>query len=294
MDNGSPVRILFVIDYFASPRAGTEGQLLLLIKNLPRDRFQPELLVLRSSEHIKSGDFPCPVSVLGHSKVMSPLIWLAVIRMAISKKAEGVSVCQVYFNDSSILVPPAMFIAGIPTIISRRDMGFWYTPAYLRVLRLTRRFVSHVVTNSSAVKDVTIEKEGYPANSVSVIYNGYPQVTDFKPGLSVEEKERCRRELGLPEVGRFAVIVANLRKIKRIDDAIRAMPLVLQAIPETHLVVVGEETRNFIAKLPYGKGFRTEFIFWGHGQMFRKFFQLWMLVCCVRNQRATLTQSLSI
>ncbi|WP_114434001.1 glycosyltransferase [Marinobacter nauticus] len=239
MDSGSPIRILFVIDQFVSPHAGTEGQLLQLIQNLPRERFVPELLVLRPSEHTDAGGFPCPVSVLGHSKVMSPLTWLYVIRMAVRKRAEGISVCQVFFNDSSILIPPAMFIAGIPTIISRRDMGFWYTQAYLRILRLTRRFVSHVVANSLAVKNVTVEKEGYTSNSVSVIYNGYPHDVRSDHVISEGEEQNRRRELGLPEEGRFIVLVANLREIKRINDAIKALPMVLNAVSEAQLVLIG-------------------------------------------------------
>lgn len=239
MDSGSPIRILFVIDQFVSPHAGTEGQLLQLIKNLPRELFLPELLVLRPSEHTDAGGFPCPVSVLGHSKVMSPLTWLSVIRMAVRKKAEGISACHVFFNDSSILVPPAMFVVGIPTIISRRDMGFWYTRGYLRILRLTRRFVSHVVANSLAVKNVTVEKEGYTSDRVSVIYNGYPHEVGSDHAISEGEERTRRRELGLPEEGRFIVLVANLREIKRINDAIKALPVVLNAVPEAHLVLIG-------------------------------------------------------
>jgi glycosyltransferase involved in cell wall biosynthesis len=118
-------------------------------------------------------------------------------------------------------------------------MGFWYTQTYLRILRLTRRFVSHVVTNSLAVKNVTVEKEGYTSNSVSVIYNGYPHDVRSDHVISEGEERNRRRELGLPEEGRFIVLVANLREIKRINDAIKALPMVLNAVSEAQLVLIG-------------------------------------------------------
>ncbi|AXS85157.1 glycosyltransferase [Marinobacter sp. Arc7-DN-1] len=239
MEKESPVRILFVIDNFTSPHAGTEGQLLQLIANLPVDRFQPELLLLRSSDYVEAGNMPCKTEVLGGSKLFSITTWLAMFRFARRKKKDGIALCHVFFNDSSVICPPVFSLVGIPTVISRRDMGYWYTGKYLRALRLTARFVRGVVANSEAVKRVTALKEGYSSSRISVIYNGYP-VPDSDPSpLPPEERPAVLSALGLPTSGQFVALVANLREIKRIGDAIKAIAKVSEPVPDSHLVLIG-------------------------------------------------------
>lgn len=239
MEKEGPVRILFVIDQFTSSHAGTEGQLLQLLSNLPAGQFQPELLVLRPSSYVEAGKMPCKTEVLGTSRLFSLKTWLAMFKFAQRKKQEGIALCHVFFNDSSIICPPVFSLVGIPTLISRRDMGYWYTPKYLWVLRRTARFVSGVVANSAAVKQVTAEKEGVPAARISVIYNGYSASTDELSPLTPEERSSILSGLGLPVDGRFVVLVANLREIKRIGDAINAIGTVRNSVPDSHLVLIG-------------------------------------------------------
>ena len=232
-------KVLFVIDQISSPYAGTEGQLLNLITNLPADQFLPELLVLRPSTYVESGKMPCKTEVLGASKLFSIKTWLAMFRFARRKKKDGVALCHVFFNDSSVICPPVFSLVGIPTVISRRDMGYWYTGRYLRALRLTARFVRGVVANSEAVKQVTAEKEGYSASRISVIYNGYPVPEGDSSPLPPSERPAVLSALGLPISGQFVVLVANLREIKRIGDAINAVAIVAKSIPDSHLVLIG-------------------------------------------------------
>ena len=194
-------KVLFVIDQISSPYAGTEGQFLNLITNLPADQFLPELLVLRPSTYVESGKMPCKTEVLGASKLFSIKTWLAMFRFARRKKKEGVALCHVFFNDSSVICPPVFSLVGIPTVISRRDMGYWYTGRYLRALRLTARFVRGVVANSEAVKQVTAEKEGYSASRISVIYNGYPVPEGDSSPLPPSERPAVLSALGLPISG---------------------------------------------------------------------------------------------
>src|SRR5690606_30407957 len=54
-----------------------------------------------------------------------------------------------------------------------------------------------------------------------------------------EERQRYVETLGLPQSGRFVVLVANLREIKRIGDAISALARLTQTLPDAHLVLIG-------------------------------------------------------
>ncbi len=180
-----------------------------------------------------------------------------VIPICVTKKGGSYRLCHVFFNDSSILLPPIMAFVGIPTLISRRDMGFWYTPGYLRLLRKTRHFVSHVIANSEAVKGITIEKEHFSQDEVSVIYNGYPagKSPPSYPPLSEAEKKPRREQLGLPAEGRFAILVANLREIKRIGgDAIIALSALSDSVSNAHLVLVGAGEQSTYRELAQRMG----------------------------------------
>ncbi|MDX1589791.1 MAG: glycosyltransferase [Oleiphilaceae bacterium] len=232
-DSAGPAqRILFVIDHFRDPHAGTEGQLFHLVQGLDRRRFDPLLLVFSDSEYLQSGGFPCPYQVLGHRKLSSPATWKALWRKAARLKAEGYALAHVFFNDASVLCPPVFRLRGIRTLISRRDMGYWYTPGYRLLLRLTGRFVTGVIANSQAVKDVTAQQEKLPPERIHVIYNGYDH-GDIPPGVSALPV--TIREPDAVLVG----LVANIRPIKRIGDAVEAIIRLRENQPPVHLVVIG-------------------------------------------------------
>ena len=68
----APTKVLYLMDTYAHPRAGTEQQVLELVRNLDRSRFKPHIAVFRDSEHLRTGnEFECPVEVLGIGKIAS-------------------------------------------------------------------------------------------------------------------------------------------------------------------------------------------------------------------------------
>lgn len=234
----SPVKIVFVIDHFHDPHAGTEGQLFNLVSGLDRRRFEPLLLVFSDSGYLQSGNFPCDYQVLGHNRLASIATWWALWRKARELKAQGVCMAHVFFNDASVLCPPVFRLNGIKTLISRRDMGYWYTPAYRRLLVLTGRFVTGVIANSQAVKGVTASQEKLAPERIHVIYNGY-DARQREPVEPVKERQSLTPQIA-PETKPVLVgLVANIRAIKRIGDAVDAIIRLRDFRPEVHLVVIG-------------------------------------------------------
>jgi glycosyltransferase involved in cell wall biosynthesis len=230
-----PTPILFVIDFFRNPHAGTEGQLFQLITGLDRRRFEPTLLVFKPSEYLDSAGFPCAVKVLGHSRLLSIKTWLRLWVTAKEFRSEGGRVAHVFFNDPSVICPPVFGMLGIQTIISRRDMGYWYTRKYLAMLNLSGRFAALAITNSEAVRKVTVEHEPFHLTSTHVIYNGY-EFEEGQPAIPADLKELRRM---YPDAV-FAVIVANIRPIKRVEDAVRAVGVLSGETPALHLVIIGD------------------------------------------------------
>lgn len=225
-----PKRILFVIDSFQSPYAGTEGQLYKLIMGLDRSLFEPHLLLFNDSEYIVDHGFPCDVTILGHSRLASLVTWWRLFQILKNKKAQGYLLAHIFFNDPSIIAPPLLKILGIKIIVSRRDLGYWYTRAHLRILKFNAWLVDAVVVNSKAVKQVTHNEEGYDPQKVHIIFNGYDELK-----LDIE----LRKDFHIRTRQVVLGIVANIRPIKRIQDAIKAVQILVQAGKDVRLVIVG-------------------------------------------------------
>lgn len=220
------VRVLFCIDTFEGPsRGGTEAQFWLLFQMLSRERFEPAIATLRASKFLTQQS--AQVINLDVRSMSSPLSWWKLLRFAWHARADGYRVAHLFLNDVSVCLPPVLKLAGIQVIVARRDLGFWYTPGILKVLRFNARFVDKVIANARAVVDVVAASEGIPRDKMSVIFNGFSR--GEVSGAAVAQKQR------VPCV----VLVANLRPLKRIEDLITAVSLLKQRGREVSCVVVG-------------------------------------------------------
>ncbi|MBZ0333693.1 glycosyltransferase [Marinobacter sp. AL4B] len=224
------MKLSIIMDQYNNPYAGTESQVLKLVSGLIERGWEVRFAVLRGTEFSRSGEFPVPIEELNISSISNPKNWLKIYRYGRQLKNRGFQLVHVFFNDASVLCPPALRFAGLKTIISRRDMGFWYNKQYLKALTLTGRFVSAVVCNSEAVGEITGASERIPAKKINVIYNGYPGSRDATK-VAKPDQERSRPVV----IG----VVANLRPIKRIDDLIKAVAELRKAGLRTSLTIVG-------------------------------------------------------
>ncbi|MGE0646222.1 MAG: glycosyltransferase [Nitrospira sp.] len=229
-------KIMYLMDYYAGPQAGTEGQLFRLVQHLDRSRFQPAVTVLRGSEYIQRNPFNCPVKVLHLTKLASPQAILKVACFARTLRREGYRLVHCFLNDVSLIAPPLLRMFGIRVVVSRRDMGFWYTPGNLAVLRLVSPFVDRYVANCQAVAKVVQQREWVSPGKISVIYNGlFPRATDNRE-LSQEAWPSS-----VFDKGSVVGMVANLKLIKRIDVLIQAVAVVRKHCPDIRLVVIGKD-----------------------------------------------------
>ena len=225
------MKLSIIMDRYDNPYAGTESQVLKLVNGLMEQGWDIQFAVLRGTDYTRSGMFPVPVHDLGVGSISSPGSWFKMYRYARLLRKQGFSVVHAFFNDTSVIAPPMMRLAGLKTLISRRDMGFWYSGTYLKALRLTGRCVHAAVCNSKAVAEITSRFEKMPLGKIHVIYNGYP---DISSGEQVTASGESRFEAEVV-VG----IVANLRPIKRIEDLIEAIGLLAREGLHLKLNVIG-------------------------------------------------------
>ncbi|MFO1431860.1 MAG: glycosyltransferase [Candidatus Competibacteraceae bacterium] len=229
-------KILFVIDYYYGACGGTEGQLLALIRGLAARGYEPQLAVLQPTEFTRNTPaFICPIVNLNIYRIFSLRTVIRMLKLMRRLRRENIKLVHVFFNDAAILVPLFAKLAGCRVVVSRRDMGFWYTRPLLLLLRLANRFVDGVIANSKAVADWVRRCEWFWRTKMAVIYNGYEIHRSAQPA-DIHLRERLGIGRNDPIVG----IVANLSAVKRHDDLLRAFVKVHRAQADAHLVLVGK------------------------------------------------------
>lgn len=229
------VPITYLLDTYETSRGGTESQLLQLVTRIYRTRYVPSVVVLRSSHWVETHSMGCHLTVLGVCKLARLATLRKLLCLGWNLRREGCRIVHCYFNDVSLVAPIILSLCGLRVIVSRRDMGIWYTPFKLCLLRLNARFVDCYVANSQAVKKVVQQCEWVPGERIRVIYNGYCS----KPSEEANSN-KLSQQLGLERAGPIIGVVANVRKVKRIDTLVRAFGLICRQYSNLSVMIVGD------------------------------------------------------
>jgi len=106
-----------------------------------------------------------------------------------------------------------------------------------------------IITVSEAMKSELMEL-GFPKEKIQVCYNGVDPKKYSREQVSDEKVREVRQSYGVGDNDLMALFVGRLVWIKGVDRLIRAMPQVLQTIPNLKLVIVGlGEMREYLEKL---------------------------------------------
>jgi L-malate glycosyltransferase len=226
---GRRTRIGFAIDNLS--RAGTESQLLALVRGLDRARFEPSLVLLdgspASSRELEPDD--CEIHRLGVSRLIGFRAVRAARRLARIWRDRRPDIVQAYFLDSSYFALPIARHAGVPTLVRvRNNLGYWLTPKHRLLNRLVAPLVDCSLTNSEAGRKKLIEHDGVPADRVVAIENGV-DLDRFANRVPPRFADTVR-------VG----CVANLRPVKNVDGLMRAAQAIRDWFPNVVFEVAGE------------------------------------------------------
>ncbi len=224
-------KIIYLLDSFDGPYGGTETQLWHLVQRLDRSEFAPELVMLRHTDFTRGAvDWPCDARVLSVTKLFSLDGMRKLAGLVRYLRKSEARILQAFFTEASLIGPLLARLCGMKYVASRRDLGIWYTPAILRFLRAVRGLVDTVIVNSRAVRDLVTGAEKIPADRIHVIVNGLAESVQDMPQAGLPREESA------PVIG----IVANLKRVKRIEDLLHAFVQVRERFAAAHLVVVGE------------------------------------------------------
>lgn len=207
-----PARVCFMIDRLS--RAGTESQLLALIRSLDRERVQPSLVLLDGNDDLSRLLEPddCSILRLGLQSLVGRSTLSAVARLTRFWRKHRVDVLQTYFLDSTYFGVPLARLCGIRKIVRvRNNLGYWLTERHRRLGRWMGRLADLTLTNSESGKQALMEKESLHPEKIMVLENG----------VDLERFANAPPPFSNPEMVRIGV-VANLRPVKNIDGLIRA------------------------------------------------------------------------
>ena len=155
-----PIRICFVIDGLT--RAGTETQLLALIRTLDRRRFAPSLVLLDGEDKLSRDLAPhdCPVLRLGLRSLCSARAVQAGAKLARFWRHARIDIVQTYFLDSTYFGVPLAWLAGVPhRLRTRNNSGHGITPLNRRLGRCINVLTTQTLTNCNAARESLLRDE---------------------------------------------------------------------------------------------------------------------------------------
>jgi glycosyltransferase involved in cell wall biosynthesis len=231
------LRICFLIDELAA--AGTETQLLALLRALDRTRFRPYLVLLRgegpASRALEPDD--CPVMRLGVGSLRSPATVVRAVRFIRFLRRERIDVVQTYFPDSSYFGVSCAFLAGVRhRVRTRNNLGHWVTPAHRWLGWALNPLTTATIANCNAARAALLADERPAAGRVHVLENG----VDLDRFLALAPPAGTPRRVGA---------VANLRAVKGLDVLVAAAAVLKDRFPGVSFHVAGEgEQRPDLAR----------------------------------------------
>lgn len=247
----TPLRVAYVIDRLS--RAGTEMQLLALIRTLDRTQVEPSLVLLDGadveSQALEPGD--CEVLRLGVRRLASVHAARAARTLQHYWRRNPPHIVQTYFLDSTYFAAPIAKWCGVPTVLRvRNNLGYWLTRRHRWMNRIVCRWIDATLTNSEAGRQALLEQDRLPPERVHVVPNGV-DMERFPVSLWPDTSKP------VVKVG----CVANLRPVKNIDGLMRVAKRLRETFPRLRFDVAGDgpqrdELQSLHAQLGLGDSFR--------------------------------------
>jgi glycosyltransferase involved in cell wall biosynthesis len=233
-------------------RAGTETQLVTLIRGLDQRRVRPYLCLLRGESRRSRALEPdcCPVLRLNVHSLCAPDTVGQALRLARFLRRHRVDILQLYFPDSTYFGTLVGRLAGVPCVArAQHNLGYCLTSLHRRLGRLCNRFVDHIVANCAACRDAALANEGPPRKSMVVLENG----VDLAHFTRIPIIGAFRNP---PRVG----VIANLRPVKNLELFVRAAADVSRAYPNVIYTIAGQgEQRQPLEQLAHRLGLGDRF-----------------------------------
>lgn len=233
------IRIAYVIDELPSANGGTEGQLVMLLKQLDRNEFSPHLVCLRPADFVEKSGLNVPNLTLHVGSLFRPSAVGKINRLGKYLRENQIDIVQTFFVDGNIVGTFGAICAKTPMVVSsRRNLGHWHGPVHIALLKYLQKRTDYYLANSKAVIAKTIDKEAARPEQMHLIYNGLDldRFTRITPELRVQKREEWK----IADHELLVGSVANLRDVKNLDLLVYAAATLKVEFPRVKWVIVGD------------------------------------------------------
>lgn len=241
------IRILFFIDQIDAPTGGTEQHLSFLINNLPTERYELHLCLVRDGGWYDTSVYPVKPKCLDLPSLRSPFGLARAVQLLTRIISENeIDIVSTYFPDSEILACiSAQLVKSCVVVANRRNMGHSHVSGNLWRTRITNHLVNHFIANSEAVKARISGLEWVPQDKIVVI----PNPLHKRRIIDGSEHPISKEEIGIKQNDYVVGIVANVTPVKDHQTFLKAARIVHDQIPNAKFLVVGKIFPNNREKL---------------------------------------------
>lgn len=232
------IKILYIIDKMKP--AGAQTHLAEVILGLNKAEFEARLITLEE---------------LGVKRIYGLSGLRGLGRLIRLIKEDKFDIVQTYLFSENILGVIAAKFAGTKIIITgRRDTGLLCQGGWQHILayRLTNPFVNKIICVSEAVRRVVLQKERVSQDKVEVIFNGV-DTNRFDGRRTMDDgrktrddrtkdegRENIKRQMGFEPTDLIVGMVANFSWIKGHEVLLKAVPEIIEAIPNAKFILIGD------------------------------------------------------
>jgi L-malate glycosyltransferase len=239
------INILFVIDVLPTVAGGTEQHLCFLLRELPRDQFEPHFVALSEFE-LGDGESIAvePILLTGYRGRLRA--WARIRHLASLIRSLEIDVVHAFCPISELTALLATRLAGRGRVLAvRRNIGYWHTAGTLWRARLLRWMGGEYLANCQAAKDFAVAREWIPPHRIGIIRNPV-STSRLADGLA---HVVSAASLGLGAGEKLIGMVAAVRPIKDHATLIHAAQLVLRQHPRTRFLMVGYQSADYCAQM---------------------------------------------
>lgn len=152
----------------------------------------------------------------------------------------GGRICHLHFFHVGPLELMNVLLAkllGRRVVITAHDVESFVSGLSVhRFSQLAYRLADRVIAHNRASKNELMDILGLPERKIEIILHGnyLHSITE------VPDRSTARKHLGLSDQSKVVLFFGQIKEVKRLDLLLRAMPEVVEAHPETTLLIAGK------------------------------------------------------
>jgi glycosyltransferase involved in cell wall biosynthesis len=283
---------MFIVPCFGF--GGLEKVVLSIVKNIDRSRFNPSFCTLLLPEpelmkELEQYDLPCYVLQKRDGPDISILFKLRKLLAA-----EKVQLVNSHDIGATLYAAPAARLAGAGRVIHTDHSQILAKHKHLGVYRwILKNLVSHSITVSKDLESYLTKEMGVHPGRITTIPNGI----DIELFAAERDLSYLYKEFDIEPNDKVVGSIGRLKKQKGMEYLISAFKIVVEAMPQAKLFIVGDgELRQKLESIRDELGIEDNVIFTGIRNdipALLQFFDLFTLASLWEGQPLTIMEAMA-